>query len=244
MKNKINFYKDRVSLNVLAKDINNAKEIIDATEGNVIVGVLSKNFATTKDAVLEMNKWKDETENRISVGLGAGDPKQSYMVAEIVKEINPAHANQVFTGVGLTVNNYNNKETFINCLCSPSGKPGYVVISTGPLSSNEEKAVVPIKTAIQMIKDMGGDSIKFFPMKGLSTIEEYKIVAKACAENDFALEPTGGIDLDNFKEILKIALDAGVNKIIPHVYNSIIDENGNTNIDKTKILFNIIKELV
>ncbi|KAF5303740.1 hypothetical protein FQR65_LT18962 [Abscondita terminalis] len=155
--------------------------------------------------------------------LGAGDPKQSFMVASLAKKIKPAHANQVFTGVGLTVDNYSNNEVFINCLCAPTGKPGFVKISTGPLSSQKEDAIVSIETAIAMIKDMGGDSIKFFPMKGLSTKEEFKVVAKACAENNFSLEPTGGIDLDNFKEIMQIALDAGVKYIIPHVYNSIID---------------------
>lgn len=33
----------------------------------------------------------------------------------------------------------------------------------------------------------------------------------------------------NYSEILKIALDAGVSKIIPHIYSSIIDKaSGNT----------------
>jgi hypothetical protein len=34
-------------------------------------------------------------------------------------------------------------------------------------------------------------------------------VAEACARHDFWLEPTGGIDLENYGEILQIALDAG-----------------------------------
>ena len=41
---------------------------------------------------------------------------------------------------------------------------------------------------------MGGNSLKYFPMKGLAHEEEYRAVAKACAEEGFALEPTGGID--------------------------------------------------
>ncbi|HBX06307.1 MAG TPA: 2-dehydro-3-deoxyphosphooctonate aldolase, partial [Leclercia adecarboxylata] len=45
-------------------------------------------------------------------------------------------------------------------------------------------------------------------------------VAEACARHDFWLEPTGGIDLENYEEILQIALDAGVSKIIPHIYSS------------------------
>ncbi|ALD66505.1 2-dehydro-3-deoxy-phosphogluconate aldolase [Spiroplasma cantharicola] len=243
-KKKISFYKNRVCLNVLAKDLKNAKEIIEATEGNVVVGILSKNFPNDKTAYDEMTKWKKETNNKISIGLGAGDPNQSYMVARLSKKVKPAHANQVFTGVGLTVNDFEKNDTFINCLVSPTGKPGYVKINTGPLSSSikNEDAIVEVNTAIQIIKDMGGDSIKFFPMNGMSTLEEYKIVARACARNNFSLEPTGGIDLENFEEIIKVALDEKVPLIIPHVYNSIIDkQSGETSIEKVKQLYKIIR---
>lgn len=66
-------------------------------------------------------------------------------------------------------------------------------------------------------------------MGGLKHRAEFEAVAKACAAHDFWLEPTGGIDLENYSEILKIALDAGVSKIIPHIYSSIIDKaSGNT----------------
>ncbi|AGR42207.1 2-dehydro-3-deoxy-phosphogluconate aldolase [Spiroplasma diminutum] len=243
-KKNICFYKERICLNVLAKDLNNAKEIVEATEGNVVVGILSKDFANDDLAFNEMSKWKSEINNKISIGLGAGDPKQSYMVARLSKRIKPAHANQVFTGVGLTVSDFENEEVFINCLVSPTGKPGFVKINTGPLSSSKdnEDAIVEINTAIKIIKDMGGDSIKFFPMNGLSTIEEYKVVVKACAENDFVIEPTGGLDLENFEEVIKIALDAKVKAIIPHVYNSIIDaDTGITNIEKVKQLYKIME---
>lgn len=49
-------------------------------------------------------------------------------------------------------------------------------------------------------------------MKGLAHKEEYQAVAAACAKYDFYLEPTGGIDLENFEEIVQIAVDAGVKK--------------------------------
>ena len=82
-------------------------------------------------------------------------------------------------------------------------------------------------------------------MGGLKCREEYEAVAKSCAEHDFNLEPTGGIDLDNFKEILSIAVNAGVKKVIPHVYSSIIDkETGLTNVDDVKALYAMIQEVV
>ena len=134
-------------------------------------------------------------------------------------------------------------DTIVNGLVSPTGKVGLVNIATGPLSSQEPAGEVSIETAIALLKDMGGSSIKFFNMKGLAHIEEYKAVAKACAENDFYLEPTGGIDLENFEEIVQIAVDAGVKKIIPHVYSSIIDpETGDTRPEDVKTLLSLIKK--
>lgn len=80
-------------------------------------------------------------------------------------------------------------------------------------------------------------------MKGLQHIEEYKAVAKACAEHDFYLEPTGGIDLENFEEIVQIAIDAGVKKVIPHVYSSIIDATtGDTRPEDVKTLLAMMKK--
>lgn len=59
-----------------------------------------------------------------------------------------------------------------------------------------------------MLKDMGASSVKFFNMEGLKYRQEYQVMAEACASCDFYLEPTGGIDLNNYQEILKIALTA------------------------------------
>lgn len=69
-------------------------------------------------------------------------------------------------------------------------------------------------------------------------------MAKACAEEGFALEPTGGIDLDNFEEILSIILEAGVPQVIPHVYTSIIDpQSGATRVADIQQLYRTMKKL-
>ncbi|WP_139365675.1 2-dehydro-3-deoxy-phosphogluconate aldolase [Shouchella patagoniensis] len=226
------FYKGRVSVNVLASSIENAKDCFEAAEGYALIGVLSKNYSTVEAAAEAMKGYGVEIDNCVSVGLGAGDPNQWKMVGEIVRSYKPKHINQVFTGVGYTRAAVENEDTIINCLVSPTGKPGYVAVSTGPLSSKEEPAVVPIDTAIAMMKDMGANSVKFFPMRGLETVDEYRVVAKACAKQSFWLEPTGGIDLENVEEIVQIALDEGVEKVIPHVYSSIIDKE--TSLTKTE----------
>lgn len=242
----INYYKERVCLNVLANSIENAADLYAVAEKHVIVGVLSTNYNDIQSAANDMNKYCKVLENNLSVGLGGGDPKQCKMVYEIAKLVPANHFNQVFTAVGITRGNSINKSAHINALVSPTGIPGMVKISTGPLSEKcENQAIVEIETAIAMVKEMGGNSIKFFPMNGLSCKEELIAVADACAKTNFTLEPTGGIDLSNFEEILKVILNAGVKKVIPHVYSSIINkETGATNLHDISILMNIIKRLV
>lgn len=240
------FYKDRVALNVLANNIENAKAVFDAAEGYVLIGVLSKDYPTVSQGVKAMVEYGEVIDDAVSIGLGGGDNKQAAIVAEIVKHYAGNHINQVFPAVGATRANLDERDSWINALVSPTGKVGFVNISTGPHSaSQDEKADIPIKSAIALIKDMGGNAVKYFPMNGLESVEEFQAVAKACAEEDFALEPTGGIDLDNFEEILDIALKAGVKQIIPHVYSSIINpDTKETNVDDVKKLLQMTKKLV
>lgn len=243
MKKTPNYLEDRLCLNVLANSVENAKACYEAAQGHVVLGVLSKNYDTDEAAIADMQRYIEATDNALSVGLGAGDPNQSAMVARLSKVLQPQHVNQVFTGVGASRALLRQDDTIINGLVSPTGTVGMVNLATGPLSSQAPAAIVPIETAIALLKDMGGSSIKFFNMKGLDHIEEYKVVAKACAENDFYLEPTGGIDLENFQEIVQIAVDAGVKKIIPHVYSSIIDKTtGDTKVEDVKTLHAMMAE--
>ncbi|MGU3415662.1 2-dehydro-3-deoxy-phosphogluconate aldolase [Enterobacteriaceae bacterium C34A] len=245
MKLSPNFYRDRVCLNVLAGSKANASDVYEAAEGHVLVGVLSKNYPDVPSAVADMREYAKLIDNALSVGLGAGDPNQSEMVSLISREVQPQHVNQVFTGVATSRALLGQKETVVNGLVSPTGTPGMVKISTGPLSSKEQDGIVPVDTAIALLKDMGCSSIKYFPMGGLKSRDEYQAVAEACARHDFWLEPTGGIDLENYSEILKIALDAGVKKVIPHIYSSIIDkESGNTRPEDVRTLLEMTKKLV
>lgn len=239
------WYKGRVALNVLAKDIANAKEIFEAAEGHVLVGVLSKDYASVEEAVAAMKQYGEAIDEAVSIGLGAGDNRQAAVVAEIAKHYPGSHINQVFPAVGATRANLGAKDSWINSLVSPCGRPGYVNISTGPFSAAQsDPAIIPVEAAIALVRDMGGNALKYFPMQGLSREDEYREVVKACAAEGFALEPTGGIDMDNFEAILRIALEGGVPQVIPHVYSSIIDKDtGNTNIMHVRTLTGIMKKL-
>lgn len=240
-----NFYQDRLCLNVLAGSKENARAIWQAAEGHVLVGVLSKNYSSNEAAIADMREYAALIDNALSIGLGAGDPPQSRMVSELAAVLQPQHVNQVFTGVGTSRALLGQSQTVVNGLISPTGTPGKVKISTGPLSSQSSDGIVPIDTAIALLKDMGGSSVKYFPMGGLDTVDEYRAVAEACAKQDFWLEPTGGIDLQNVGPILRIALEAGVSKIIPHIYSSIIDKaSGETRVEDVRQLLAICKSLL
>jgi len=244
---KFNFYKGRVAVNFLAKDPKNAKDVYEAMDGNAIIGLLSSKFPTSKEAI-EMGQAYLEEIPVLSIGLGNGDPKQWHAVAEIASALDAGHANQVFPAAGYTKGMLDAKKcqhTFVNALVRPTGKPGIVEISTGPESQEESKALVEVETAIAMLKEVGVSSVKFFHMKGLTHLDELKVVAEASAKLGMpVIEPTGGITPENVAEIVKVCLDAGVDRVVPHIYGAVIDkESGLTEIDGVVKAYQAIKDL-
>lgn len=106
--------------------------------------------------------------------------------------------------------------------------------------------MVSADAAVRMIQDMGAHAAKFFPMGGERSLDELKVLAQSAAYNGMTLiEPTGGIDLNNFAVILQACLQAGVAQVMPHIYSSIIDpQSGNTRPEDIRLLMNIVKDLV
>lgn len=83
-------------------------------------------------------------------------------------------------------------------------------------------------------------------MGGERSLAELKVLAESAARNGMTLiEPTGGIDLDNFGVILQTCLQAGMKRVMPHVYTSIIDpQSGETRPEDIKHLMDMIKAIV
>lgn len=242
---QINFYHQRIALNVLAKDIANASEVYKAAEGYAVVGIISAQFENVEQGVTEVKRWMEQIP-AISVGLGAGSAKQFYKAAMIAAATAPAHVNQTFTGCGFAAGALAARgvtNTRINALISPTGTPGQVIISTGVHSRQGEPAIVSCDTAVKMIQDLGGHAAKFFPMAGMTSLPELKTLAESCVRNDMVMiEPTGGIDLVNFRPIIETCLEAGVEQVMPHIYSSIIDsDSGKTRVDDMAKLLEIVK---
>jgi len=228
---KFNFYRDKVLINCLAKDLNNAKEVVLAAEGHLAVGLLSTRFPTVAENVAEVRSFQDDVP-LISIGLGGGSAKQWSMVAEIASETDPGHANQVFPAAGYTLGLLRGRgctQTIVNALISPTADPEKVKINTG-IFSGERADSVDVDTAVLMLKDVGLTSVKFFNMKGLTYLVNLRRVAEACVKYEIdLLEPTGGITTDNVLDIVEVCLASGVNHIMPHIYSSIISkEDGRT----------------
>ncbi|HBM75345.1 MAG TPA: 4-hydroxy-2-ketovalerate aldolase [Clostridiaceae bacterium] len=245
--NRFNFYKDKVAFNLLAKDLQNAREVVQATDGNVFIGILSKQFSSVKEGVDYVKTFQKQIP-LISVGLGSGDPNQWEMAAKIAAQTDPGHVNQVFTSAGYTLGLLNGKgcsKTIVNALISPTGQVGKVKVSTGPASSLKNDAVIDVDTALAMLKDVGVMSVKYFNMHGKEHLDELREVAKACVRCGIPIiEPTGGLTVDNVQEVVKVCLEQGCERVIAHVYSSIIDKKtGLTDISLTEKLYDKIKQL-
>lgn len=115
------------------------------------------------------------------------------------------------------------------------------MIFIGLLSYCVLEGIVFIEMVIVLFKDMGGSFVKYFLMGGFICCDEYKVVVDVCVCYDFWLELMGGIDLENFVEILYIVFDVGVSKIIFYIYSLIIDKvSGNICVDDVCQLFVIV----
>lgn len=244
----IEFYRGRVAINILACDLENAREIYDAAEGHAVIGVLSSQFADVEQGVQEVARWTRAIP-AISVGLGAGDPTQSVKAGLIAAATRSAHVNQTFTGAGFAAGalaQAGSHHTCINALVSPSGQPGRVMVSTGERSAKQQPVMADCDSAVAMMLDMGAHAAKFFPMGGEKSLAELRALAESAVRQGMTMiEPTGGIDLENFSIILETCLRAGVAKVMPHIYSSIIDkQSGRTRPEDVASLMQQVKALM
>ncbi|QUL99198.1 MAG: oxo-acid lyase [Candidatus Fermentithermobacillus carboniphilus] len=242
-----NWLGGKVMFNFLARDEENLVEVMDACEGHALIGVLTRDYPDAKsgaEAVLRFSRAGAS----VSLGLGGGDPAQWEAVIQVALLARPAHINQVFPLSSYTAavlkGRYGEDIPLINSLVSPTGKPGFVNIATGPLSSKRGPAEIPCEAAVAILKEQGLLSVKFFPLN--ERYEEMKALVSACsAEGIPVFEPTGGITVENLRRVLETAFSAGATYVIPHVYSSIIDKSsGKTMPGKVRELYVAAKEVL
>ena len=91
-----------IELNVLAKDLANAQQVMDASAGTAYVGVMVKHFPSVAAAIEQVDAYQ-AAGVRVSVGLGAGDPAMWRKVVDVAVATKPVHVNQVLPAAGLTL---------------------------------------------------------------------------------------------------------------------------------------------
>lgn len=210
-----------VLLNVQAKTEQAAAAAAKRLGRSVLVGVMARDFPTPEEGAAFIERLH-RLGVRVSAGLGDGSADQWENALRLALLTRPAHLNQIFPAAGLSQYALRaaGASTMVNGMIRPSGRPGYVEIGTGPLS-READTVLPAEAALLMLKETGVESVKFFPLEGDKRLGELKAVARAAARLDMAVEPTGGITPDNVARIVRICLDAGVRRIMPHLYGSL-----------------------
>lgn len=228
-----------VRLNVLARDVENAKQICELANGRALIGIMVKGFASVEAAVSAVQRYQ-QAGVPVSVGLGAGDPAQWKKVAQVAVRTEPDHVNQVFPAAGYTLGALQaigNNHTLVNALIAPSGQPGKVHITTGPVSEKATE-VLSCDAAAAMLAEIGVHSVKFYPVNGVEKLEEIKKMAQAAVRYGIPVfEPTGGIDAASIRPIVEVCLEAGVQQVIPHIYTSIVDkETGLTRLEMVEEL--------
>jgi 2-dehydro-3-deoxy-phosphogluconate aldolase len=238
----------RIALNLLAKDAANAREVWEATEGHVLVGVMLADFPTIEGAVAKIRSLQ-EVVPVLSVGLGAGDPNQWQRVADTALLTDPGHINQVFPAAAYTVGALRARgleQNVVNALIGPGSAPGKVIISTGPRSQAAPAAEVSCETAAAMLADVGVESVKFFPIKGDARLADVAAMARAAAQAGMPVfEPTGGITVKNVAKVVETCLEAGARIVIPHIYTAIVDPaTGRTRPEEAAALLAEVRRVV
>ncbi len=216
-----------IRLNVLAKDLENARQITEATKGKVYVGVMVKTFARIEDAVTRVKKYQDAGVP-VSVGLGGGDPAQWRRVIDVAVKTKPGHVNQIFPAVGYTLGaleSAGSSGTLVNALIAPTGIPGKVSILTGPFSQ-DYKDMLSCDAAAAFMQEIGVRSIKFYPIEGDKRLDELAVMVKAAVKHGITIfEPTGGIDVKSVYPVVKTCLENGAKVVIPHIYTAFVDKD-------------------
>lgn len=211
-------------INVQASTVDAAAAAARRYGDDVVVGVVARDFAEPAEGAAHIRRLQAQGV-RVSAGLGDGAADQWERALQLAILTQPCHLNQVFPAAGLSqrVLADAGAPTLVNALVRPGGAPGVVSVNTGPRSQRAPDGRLPVGAALDMLAEVGVRSVKLFPVNGDTRLDEVRAVAAAAAERDLALEPTGGITPDNLAAVLDACLDAGVTRLMPHLYGSVKD---------------------
>jgi 2-dehydro-3-deoxy-phosphogluconate aldolase len=225
-------FQDQFLLNVLAKDEKNASDLLEASDGFCVPGIAAADFLTVEKAVETVKSIK-RSSPVVSIGLGGGGKFDEWKrVIDIAVLSNPEHINQPFEKAPFAKGFLEAKDCFpiVNALISPSGKIGFVKLSSGKMTRVEQ--------LLELAAAFGIESIKVMPMKGLDHLEELIFITKEATKRGIrGIEPAGGIKVQHlpvlYKEIRKIDIEL----FMPHIFGDVLQGRGESNPSKVKEIF-------
>jgi 2-dehydro-3-deoxy-phosphogluconate aldolase len=212
----------KILLNVQTNNVDTAIEVSGRYPGRIVIGVTAKDFPDLRDGIAIVNKMQ-ERGVLVSAGLGDGAANQWKRALELALATKPFHLNQVFPASALSRMALRDAGavTIVNGLVRPSSKGGEVCIGTGPESGDYASEGVSTQLAVALLHEMSVDSVKLFPMNGLTHIDALREVAMVATSRGMMIEPTGGLTVAMLPEILKACSFTGEEKIMPHLYSSV-----------------------
>lgn len=235
----------KVLLNVQARSAEAAAEASGLLGAAVLVGVMARDFPRLEDGVNYVQTLHAQGV-QVSVGLGDGSAEQWERALQLALRTKPHHLNQIFSAASLSQSLLRSlgAPTLVNGMVKPAGQPGLVHIGTGPLSQLNGSATIPVQAALAILKETGVQSVKFFPIEGTGRLEELRQIARAVAEMDMMLEPTGGITPENVAAIVGVCLEEGVQYIMPHLYGSLKNRHtGDLDMQKLETAYKNVQSL-
>ncbi|MFC4619064.1 KDGP aldolase [Camelliibacillus cellulosilyticus] len=229
--------KGAIFFNFLAKDKENAEAIVAAGDGLVVPGIAAADFSSVTDAVKVVKRLK-EAAPIVSIGLGGdGNIENWRKVLDIAEAANPGHINQPFNTAAYARGYLDAKghPHIVNALVRPSGTVGTILLPNG-----QEMAV---DFFAALANDLGIQSVKLMPVKGLKHLEELVALSSALAAVGVqGIEPAGGIQPEHIKPMYEAVRKTGIQWMMPHIFGAAIDkETGRTIPDVVHGMINSVR---
>ena len=232
---------DKFLFNYLARDAANAADVMEAGSGYIIPGIVSDQYGSIETAANKVLELKTVTDV-VSIGLGGGGNTANWKkVLDIAVASNPGHLNQPFETATYTNGFLNGKsmpKQIINALIQPTGEVGKIRLA-------EAGKVMRVEEFIDVAVGLGIESIKMMPVKGNQHLDELIYLTKiAAAKGIRGVEPAGGIDASNIKDIVQGVKSIDIEFFMPHIFGSTIDKvTGETIPSKVREIYNIVEGL-
>ncbi|WP_269410192.1 KDGP aldolase [Lentibacillus daqui] len=231
----------KILFNFLASDAVNAAAVIEAGSGYVVPGIVSNQYDSIEAAATKVKELKTVAD-MISVGLGGGGNVANWKkVLDIAITSEPGHLNQPFEMAPYTKGFLDARKTskqLVNALVQPTGEVGKIQLAnSGDMLCVEE--------FIDIAAGFGIESIKMMPVKGTQHLGELIYLTKiAAAKGIRGIEPAGGIDANNIKDIVQGVKNIDIEFFMPHIFGSTIDkETGETIPSKVREILAMVEGL-